>query len=105
MYIGNLCQDCGTFFDEAVEKRYIRKNGEELDPPTYHCPKCGSDFIVAAEKCCICEEAKPCHDMQGNVCDDCIEKIENKIKDLIYRNCTVMEVEAAKEHLEIGGIL
>lgn len=99
------CEKCCHIFDDYVEKRYRNNAGEEIDPPTYHCPECGSDFIDTVYQCEICEEWYSIGQMNVKVCDNCLADIEKKIKNLIFRHCTVMEVEAAKEHLDIGGIL
>lgn len=99
------CEDCNRIFDEAIIKRHFERDGEELDPPTYHCPHCNSEFIVTAKKCCICGEIKEYHDFSGDFCDECIEKAAIEARDAIRRHCTVMQVEAIKEYVDIGGIL
>lgn len=99
------CEDCEAVFETCIEKRYRNSAGEELDPPTYHCPYCKSEFIFVAEQCEICTEYKDSCTVYDGVCDECLDKIEAKIKKIIHRNCTVLEVRAAEKHLDIGGIL
>lgn len=101
-----ICEDCGAVFEEVVEKRYVQRNGEELDPPTYHCPECGSEYYVEAEKCCVCGETHPIGEMDGDVCDDCIEKIAEKVKHLLTdgRFFTGAEIAIIKEKIELGDV-
>lgn len=99
------CEDCNRIFDDAVVKRHFDYGGEELDPPTYHCPHCNSEFIVDAKKCCICGVVKEYHDFSGEFCDECIEKAASDARDAIYRHCTGMQIEALKEYVDVGGIL
>lgn len=99
------CEDCEALFETPIEKRYINRSGEELDPPTYRCPHCKSEFFYAAEQCEICEEYKDHCTVDDGVCEDCLEKIEEKIKHIIQKNCTVLEAKAAEKHLDIGRIL
>ena len=99
------CEECCNIFENYVEKRYRNSAGEELDPPTYRCPYCKSEFFYAAEQCDICEEYKDQCTVYDGVCEDCLEKIEEKIKHIIRKNCTVLEVKAAEKHLDIGRIL
>ena len=99
------CEECRNIFENYVEKRYRNSAGEELDPPTYHCPECGSDFIVTVEQCDLCDDWHHWSSMNGRCCDDCLEKIEVKLRKLINNNFTVTEVEAIKDNIDLGGIL
>lgn len=101
-----MCEDCGVIFEEVVEKRYFERNGDELCPPTYHCPECGSEFYEEAVKCCICGEHHPMREMDGDVCDDCIDKLTEKVRNLLIdgRHFTSVEVEIIKEKIELGDV-
>ncbi|MBQ6810318.1 MAG: hypothetical protein IJO94_02805 [Firmicutes bacterium] len=99
------CQNCKQIFEEIIENRHFERSGEELDPPSYHCPHCHSEDFEPVEYCKICEKWEYSGYIYDGVCKSCLSRIETKIKDLIYRNCTVMEVDAARNQLEIGGIL
>lgn len=99
------CEDCNCVFEEPEKRRHINRSGEELDPPSFHCPQCKSEFFHVIEHCIVCDQMKDFRVMNGDVCDDCLADIEVRIKNIIYRNFSVLEVDAARKHLEIGGIL
>jgi hypothetical protein len=101
------CEDCNHIFDEAVERRHFDGPfGEEMDPPTYHCPNCNSEFIVTAKKCCYCGEVKESIDFTDDFCDECLNKIGIKAKEAIAAKLTEVELEALKViDLFEGGLL
>lgn len=99
-----ICEDCGAIFFDAEEKRYIQRSGEEMDPPTYHCPKCHSEFFEEVAECKICGEHHPLREMNGEVCDECVANIAEKIKNLLVNGLTSDEVEIMKDKIELGDV-
>lgn len=90
------CEDCNAEFESPLVRRHIERSGEELDPPSHHCPYCMSAYYHELEDSRI---------VYNGVCDDCDAAIDLKLVNLIKRNFTVAEAETLKERIGIGGIL
>lgn len=97
-----ICEDCGAVFEDSavIERRHINRVGEENEPPDYLCPNCHSGETASAEKCNICGEWHGYYEVYDGVCNECAEKLEEKIKDIVYRNFSVYEVDAIKAKYE-----
>ena len=100
-----ICEHCQIAFDNPVIRHHYERDGEELDPPTIHCPECNNDDIEEAKRCCICRDYRPAYEMDGDVCDDCLDKLKEKIHDNIFRDLTDTEISVAKEKIDIGGLV
>lgn len=98
------CEDCGVIFEEAEERRHPERSGEELDPPSYHCPECGSEFYEEVKRCCVCEQHHPICEMNEDVCEDCLTKLGNRIVTNAFIGLTDMERTIAREKLELGDL-
>ena len=99
-----ICEDCGAIFEEAEVRKHLERNGEELDPPSYHCPKCHSEYFEEVKECNICGEYHTLREMDGEVCDECVAKIAEKIKNLLTSGLTSDEVEIMKDKIEFGDV-
>lgn len=99
------CEDCNAEFESPLVRRHIERSGEELDPPSHHCPYCMSAYYHELEECKVCGELKDSRIVYNGVCDDCDAAIDLKLVNLIKRNFTVAEAETLKERIGIGGIL
>lgn len=89
-----ICEDCGVIFEEAEIKRHLERNGEELDPPSCHCPECGSEFYVELEECDVCGEQHPYYEVYDNVCEGCRAKIVEKLRKVLRREFSAAELDA-----------
>ena len=70
-----VCDECGSFFDEPSECRYVESWGETFLEET--CPYCGSDnFSHAGGDCDIC--GHPCRE-DWMICDDCRAALVSKL--------------------------
>jgi hypothetical protein len=100
------CEDCDCVFETAEERRYYTRYEGELDPPSYHCPECGSSFFSPAERCEICGEWHYTEEMDGSVCNHCLEKLGEKVKRTLTRGDLFFpeEIEIIKDRLEISGL-
>ena len=88
------CEDCERTFDEAIVKHYRNACGEELDPPTHHCPHCMSEFFVELEECDVCGEQHPYYEVYDNVCEGCRAKIVEKLRKVLRREFSAAELDA-----------
>ena len=100
-----ICEHCGIGFDEPDIRRYYEKTGEELSPPDMICPECGSDRIEPAERCCICRDLRPTWEMDGDVCDDCLNRLKMRLRDNLFAGLTDTEISVAKEKIDMGGLI
>lgn len=90
------CEDCDAVFETAIMKRHFERSGEELDPPTHHCPYCMSEFFAELEECELCGEMKDTHEVYNGLCSECEEKLVAKFKKVLHRSFSVAELEALK---------
>lgn len=104
---GFLCEDCGCGFSEPEERRHYERGGEELDPPSCHCPECGSEFFEPAEKCEICGEMHSVYELEAGACEECRDKLAAKIKKTLKRGdiFSSEEIYVMMELLELGGLV
>lgn len=101
-----ICESCGELINDPVTIHHRERNGEELDPPTLHCSCCSSEELEPAEECALCGEYFADYDMDGNVCNHCLEKLGEKVKRTLRRGDLFFpeEIEIIKDRLEISGL-
>lgn len=72
------CIECGNIFEYGEESVWYEKHG--LDTPPYEkrtgCPLCKGDYEETV-KCKICGAEHFEHELNGGVCEDCINKCRN----------------------------
>ena len=72
------CLDCGNLFEEGEQQLWADKHG--LDTPPYEqmsgCPLCGGDYEETTP-CKICGFEQFDDDLNGGVCDECIDKYKH----------------------------
>ena len=99
------CEDCGCVFESAEERRYYTRYEGELDPPSYHCPECGSEFFGPAERCEICGEWHFTEEMDGGACEECRDRLAVKVRKALEDGFSEEEKIVMKELLELGGLI
>ena len=75
------CLDCGHIFEDGEQGTYIETYG--LDNPPYKeiscCPLCKGDY-EEAKNCEICGEIYLEEELEGGVCDNCIQEYSRNLK-------------------------
>lgn len=69
------CLDCGHIFEEGEQLRWVESHGEEMQG----CPKCNGAF-EETKQCAICDGEFLPVELNGGVCDECIQKEKHNIK-------------------------
>lgn len=107
------CLECGHIFEEGEEGHYF-ENGECWGVPysqkIYCCPLCKGDYDVTTP-CSICGSEHLEEDLNGGLCDECIDKYKNDIEmcfkigknddDKVELNCFLASVFEKDEIEEI----
>lgn len=107
------CLECGHIFEEGEEGHYF-ENGECWGAPysqkIYCCPLCKGDYDVTTP-CEICGSEHLEEDLNGGLCDECIDKYKNDIEmcfkigknddDKVELNCFLASVFEKDEIEEI----
>lgn len=74
------CLSCGHTFEEGQQSTWFEKHG--LDKPPYEkisgCPICRGDYEETTP-CLICGCEQFDDDLNGGVCDNCIDKYKNDV--------------------------
>ena len=72
-----ICLDCGHIFEEGEQSTWSESRGEYWGSPCYEtmsgCPLCNGDYEEAVE-CEICGSSHLKDELNGGICDECIEK-------------------------------
>jgi hypothetical protein len=72
-----ICLDCGHIFEEGEEARWSESRGEFWGVASYEnmsgCPKCKGNYAKASS-CKKCGSAHLEDELNGGVCDDCINE-------------------------------
>ena len=81
------CLECGHLFEDGEEKVTKEYRGEHFGFPSYEdvksCPVCGGDF-EKTKKCKICGSEHLEDELNGGVCEECINKYRNNF-DFCYK--------------------
>ena len=107
------CLECGHIFEEGEEGHYF-ENGECWGAPysqkIYCCPLCKGDYDVTTP-CEICGSEHLEEELNGGLCDECIDKYKNDIEmcfkigknddDKVELNCFLASVFEKDEIEEI----
>lgn len=107
------CLECGHIFEEGEEGHYF-ENGECWGAPysqkIYCCPLCKGDYDVTTP-CEICGSEHLEEELNGGLCDECIDKYTNDIEmcfkigknddDKVELNCFLASVFEKDEIEEI----
>ena len=75
------CVECGNIFESGEEARWEESHGLEGAPyeEWYGCPVCKGGF-EEAENCAVCGVVHIVSELNGGVCDDCIDKYRHNFK-------------------------
>jgi hypothetical protein len=91
------CLDCGHIFEEGEEARWRESRGECWGTPCSEevsgCPLCRGDYEETTP-CAICGSAHLEDELNGGVCDECIEKYRKDFE--ICYNVSLGETVAIK---------
>ena len=88
------CYNCGHIFEEGEQKRWVEPHGERVQG----CPCCGGAYEKTL-KCEICDSEHLEEELNGGVCDECINKYRKDFN-------TCYEVSfGEKASIEINSLL
>ena len=62
-----ICLDCGNIFEDGEIESWVEPHGETM----YGCPMCRGNYEEAVA-CSVCGSEHLEEDLNGGVCDDCI---------------------------------
>lgn len=94
------CTECGHIFESGEEARWFETHGLDCEPyeECCGCPICKGGFDDA-DRCAICGTVHFESDLNGGVCDDCIDKYRHD-----FDACYSIAPEE-KETIEINSLL
>jgi hypothetical protein len=82
-----ICLDCGNIFEEGEQITFQENRGELFGVPCSKkisgCPVCGGEYEESTQ-CSICGSEHLEEDLNGGLCDECIDKYKNDI-DMCFR--------------------
>lgn len=77
-----ICLDCGHIFEDGEQSTWSESRGEfwgyNCSELVSGCPICGGDYEESVS-CKICGSQHLEDDLNGELCDDCIDKYQNDI--------------------------
>lgn len=77
-----ICLNCGNVFEEGEQITFQENMGEHFGEKVYKkitgCPICGGEY-EESKPCDICGSEHLEEDLNGGLCDDCIDKYKNDI--------------------------
>jgi hypothetical protein len=77
-----ICLECGHIFEEGEQKTWKENRGECFGVSCFQylsgCPKCGGEYEESTP-CSICGSEQLEEDLNGGLCDECIDKYKNDI--------------------------
>ena len=107
------CLECGHIFEEGEEGHYFENVecwGAPYSHKIYCCPLCNGDYDVTTP-CSICGSEHLEEELNGGLCDECIDKYQNDIEmcfkigknddDKVELNCFLASVFEKDEIEEI----
>ena len=75
-----ICLDCGNIFEEGKQITFQENMGEHFGEKVYKkitgCPICGGEYEESTP-CSICGSEHLEEDLNGGLCDECIDKYKN----------------------------
>ena len=78
-----ICLDCGNIFEEGEQITFQENMGEHFGEKVYKkitgCPICGGEYEESTP-CSICGSEHLEEDLNGGLCDECIDKYKNDIE-------------------------
>lgn len=89
------CLECGHIFENG-EAREVRED----DGYVYVCPICGGDFEKTV-KCSLCKGEFLEDELNGGVCDECIDEYRNQTKICI----DISEQEGTKAKINVNYLI
>lgn len=82
-----ICLDCGNIFEEGEQITFQENMGEHFGEKVYKkitgCPICGGEYEESTP-CAICGSQHLEEDLNGGLCDECIDKYKHDI-DMCFR--------------------
>ena len=77
-----ICLDCGHIFEEGEQTERSENRGEYWGVSCFQylsgCPKCGGEYEESTP-CAICGSEHLEEDLNGGLCDSCIDNYKNNI--------------------------
>lgn len=89
------CLECGHIFENG-EAREVRED----DGYVYVCPICGGDFEKTV-KCSLCKGEFLEDELNGGVCDECIDEYRNQAKICV----DISEQEGTKAKINVNYLI
>ena len=89
------CLECGHIFENG-EAREVRED----DGYVYVCPICGGDFEKTV-KCSLCKGEFLEDELNGGVCDECIDEYRNQAKICV----DISEQEGTKAQINVNYLI
>ena len=89
------CVECGHIFDECEAKET-----KECWGFNYSCPICNGDFEKTV-KCAVCKGEFLDEELNGGVCDECIDEYRNQAKICI----DISEQEGTKSKINVNYLI
>ena len=89
------CLECGHIFENG-EAREVRED----DGYVYVCPICGGDFEKTV-KCALCKGEFLEDELNGGVCDECIDEYRNQAKICV----DISEQEGTKAKINVNYLI
>lgn len=78
-----ICLDCGHIFEEGeqitFQENIVEYFGVPCSKKISGCPKCGGEY-EESKPCDICGSEHLEEDLNGGLCDECIDKYKNDIE-------------------------
>lgn len=82
-----ICLNCGNVFEDGEQITFQENRGEYFGVPCSKkisgCPKCGGEYEESTP-CDICGSEHLEEDLNGGLCDECIDKYKHDV-DMCYK--------------------
>lgn len=88
------CNNCGHVFDEDSLVKCYDENGCLYKG----CPHCKDYEVEEVQYCEICGKYKVYYDEENEMCEECVERILNKFKNIIRSSLQAYEIATIENY-------